>query len=137
MTTTAQRREAILAHIQTHQKGEVNHFAQQYNVSEVTIRNDLNYLEKKGCVTRCYGGALLNSSFTFDQPLFDKKQLNNEVKIENWQLRCFVNTEWKQSHYRLRLYHRANCLSPSKQEQHNCHDQCHQRGLPSCKPRQC
>ena len=82
MTTTAQRREAILAHIQTHQKGEVNLFAQQYNVSEVTIRNDLNYLEKKGCVTRCYGGALLNSSFTFDQPLFDKKQLNNEVKAK-------------------------------------------------------
>ncbi len=56
MTTTAQRREEILHYIQNHQKGEVNHFSELYNVSEVTIRNDLNYLEKQGCVKRCYGG---------------------------------------------------------------------------------
>ncbi|CAH0537255.1 transcriptional repressor AgaR [Vibrio marisflavi] len=80
MTTTAQRREAILLHIQTHQKGDVNSFAKQYSVSEVTIRNDLNYLEKQGCVTRCYGGALINRQFAFDKPLKDKKQINSHVK---------------------------------------------------------
>ncbi|GAB2657298.1 transcriptional repressor AgaR [Vibrio panuliri] len=82
MTTTAQRREEILHHIQTHQKGEVNYFAERYNVSEVTIRNDLNHLEKRGCVTRCYGGALLNNQFAFDQPLNDKKQLNSTIKAK-------------------------------------------------------
>ncbi|WP_070963839.1 transcriptional repressor AgaR [Vibrio sonorensis] len=80
MTTTAQRREAILQHIQTHQKGEVNEFAQQFDVSEVTIRTDLNVLEKQGCITRCYGGAVLNNQFAFDQPLQDKKQLNRSLK---------------------------------------------------------
>ncbi|ODS11793.1 transcriptional repressor AgaR [Vibrio scophthalmi] len=82
MTTTAQRREEILQHIQTHQKGEVNYFAQHYQLSEVTIRNDLNYLEKTGCVTRCYGGALLNNTFAFEQPLNDKKQLNCNIKAK-------------------------------------------------------
>ncbi|GAK87758.1 transcriptional repressor of aga operon [Vibrio ponticus] len=82
MTTTAQRREEILHYIQTHQKGEVNHFSELYDVSEVTIRNDLNYLEKKGCVTRCYGGALLNNQFAFERPLNDKKQLNCDIKAK-------------------------------------------------------
>ena len=82
MTNTAQRREAILKHIQTYQKGEVNYFAELYQVSEVTIRSDLNYLEKKGGVTRCYGGALLNNQFAFEQPLNDKKQLNCDIKAK-------------------------------------------------------
>lgn len=82
MTTTAQRREEILIYIQTHQKGEVNHFSELYDVSEVTIRNDLNYLEKKGCVTRCYGGALLNNQFAFERPLNDKKQLHCDIKAK-------------------------------------------------------
>lgn len=82
MTTTAQRRDAILQHIQTHQKGEVNYFSELYDVSEVTIRSDLNYLEKKGCVTRCYGGALINNHFAFDRPLNDKKQLHSDIKAK-------------------------------------------------------
>lgn len=82
MTTTAQRREEILHYIQNHQKGEVNYFSERYSVSEVTIRNDLNQLEKKGCVTRCYGGALLNNQFAFDQPLNDKKLINCNVKAK-------------------------------------------------------
>lgn len=82
MTPSARRREEILHYIQTHSKGEVNHFSELYNVSEVTIRSDLKYLEKKGCVTRCYGGALLNSKFAFDRSLNEKKQLNSNVKAK-------------------------------------------------------
>lgn len=78
--TAKQRREEILTHIRTHNKGDVNKLAQKYKVSTVTIRNDLNYLEKKGCVTRCYGGALLNDLFTFDQALNDKKKINSNIK---------------------------------------------------------
>lgn len=44
MTTTAQRREEIFHYIQIHQKGEVNYFSELYDVSEVTIRNDLNVI---------------------------------------------------------------------------------------------
>ena len=82
MLSTAQRRNEILQYIQTHQKGEVSYFAEQYGVSEVTIRSDLNQLERQGCVTRCYGGALLNSQFAFEKPLNDKKQLNSDIKAK-------------------------------------------------------
>ncbi|EKO3866359.1 DeoR/GlpR transcriptional regulator [Vibrio harveyi] len=76
------RRKEILRFIQNAQRGEVSDFAKQYDVSEVTIRNDLNYLEKQGCVKRCYGGALLNNQFAFERPLNDKKQLNSNIKAK-------------------------------------------------------
>ncbi|MBD1556145.1 DeoR/GlpR transcriptional regulator [Vibrio sp. S9_S30] len=82
MTDTTQRRNAILNHIQIHQQGDVNDFAEQFQVSKVTIRHDLNYLEKQGCVSRCYGGAKLNRQFAFDQPLHEKQQINNRIKSE-------------------------------------------------------
>lgn len=78
--TPAERRAEILNYIQQYQSGSVNDFAAQYQVSEVTIRHDLNILEKQGCVTRCYGGAMLNTQFAFDRPLQDKKQLNQDIK---------------------------------------------------------
>jgi len=79
---TSLRRKEILHFIQNKERGEVGYFAKHYNVSEVTIRNDLNYLEKKGCVKRCYGGALLNNQFAFERPLNDKKLLNSDIKAK-------------------------------------------------------
>ncbi|MGD8110461.1 transcriptional repressor AgaR [Vibrio sp. TRT 17S01] len=80
MNPTKQRRAAILKYIQTHGVGEVTAFAREFQISAVTIRSDLNHLEKQGCVTRCYGGARLNHKFAFEQPLKDKKQLNTDIK---------------------------------------------------------
>ncbi|GAB2657229.1 transcriptional repressor AgaR [Vibrio panuliri] len=78
--TSAERRQQIMAHIRSHGAGKVDEFASQYNVSAVTIRHDLNLLEKEGCVFRCYGGATLNPNFAFDQPLYRKDQLNRSAK---------------------------------------------------------
>nr|WP_319556845.1 transcriptional repressor AgaR [uncultured Vibrio sp.] len=78
--TSAERRQYIMAHIRTHGSGKVDEFASQYKVSAVTIRHDLNLLEKEGCVFRCYGGATLNPNFAFDQPLYRKDQLNRSAK---------------------------------------------------------
>ena len=78
--TSAERRQQIMAHICSHGSGKVEEFAQHYNVSAVTIRHDLNLLEKEGCVFRCYGGATLNPNFAFDQPLYRKDQLNRSAK---------------------------------------------------------
>ncbi|GAK87757.1 transcriptional repressor of aga operon [Vibrio ponticus] len=78
--TSAERRQQIMAHIRSHGSGKVDEFAQQYDVSAVTIRHDLNLLEKQGCVFRCYGGATLNPNFAFEQPLHRKDQLNRSAK---------------------------------------------------------
>ncbi|WP_435135255.1 transcriptional repressor AgaR [Plesiomonas shigelloides] len=79
MTSTG-RRQHIMSHIRRHGAGKVDAFAEQFNVSAVTIRHDLNLLEKEGCVFRCYGGATLNPNFAFDQPLYRKDQLNRSIK---------------------------------------------------------
>ncbi|KJG36162.1 DeoR faimly transcriptional regulator [Photobacterium angustum] len=76
------RRRKILEYIQSNQRGEVSYFAQQYKVSEVTIRNDLNRLERKGCLTRCYGGARLNRQFVFERPFGEKKQMQCKIKAK-------------------------------------------------------
>ncbi|KOO08486.1 transcriptional repressor AgaR [Vibrio hepatarius] len=78
--TNAERRQHMMAHIRAHGSGKVDEFANQYKVSAVTIRHDLNLLEKEGCVFRCYGGATLNPNFAFDQPLYRKDQLNRSAK---------------------------------------------------------
>ncbi|EKO3491933.1 DeoR family transcriptional regulator [Vibrio fluvialis] len=78
--TSAERRQRIMSHIQQHGSGKVDDFALTFNVSAVTIRHDLNVLEKEGCVFRCYGGANLNPNFAFDQPLHRKDQLNRTTK---------------------------------------------------------
>jgi len=41
---------------------EVNILSKMLNVSEVTIRRDLEKLEKEGFITRTHGGAVLNST---------------------------------------------------------------------------
>lgn len=78
--TSAERRQLIMAHIRTHGTGKVDEFTGQFNVSAVTVRHDLNLLEKEGCVFRCYGGANINPNFAFDQPLYRKDQLNRNAK---------------------------------------------------------
>ncbi|EKO3984269.1 DeoR family transcriptional regulator [Vibrio fluvialis] len=80
MMTSAERRQRIMSHIQQYGSGKVDDFALTFNVSAVTIRHDLNVLEKEGCVFRCYGGANLNPNFAFDQPLHRKDQLNRTTK---------------------------------------------------------
>ncbi|WP_375748496.1 transcriptional repressor AgaR [Vibrio sp. HN007] len=82
MTKTAQRREEILETIQTSGIGNVEYFAEKYQVSSVTIRNDLNELEKRGCVVRCYGGATINKNFAFDRSLKEKGQIRADVKLK-------------------------------------------------------
>lgn len=78
--TSHERREMIMQHIREHGSGTVDEFTERFQVSAVTIRHDLNLLEKKGCLFRHYGGASLNPHFAFDQPLHHKGQLNRSVK---------------------------------------------------------
>ncbi|WP_104402893.1 transcriptional repressor AgaR [Vibrio penaeicida] len=78
--TSTQRRQKIMEHIRSHGSGKVDEFVDEFDVSAVTIRHDLNLLEKEGCVFRCYGGANLNPNFAFDQPLYRKDQINRSTK---------------------------------------------------------
>ncbi|ELM3735187.1 DeoR/GlpR transcriptional regulator [Edwardsiella piscicida] len=77
---TVRRREQIIDRLCLEGSVRVEHLRHHFGVSSVTIRNDLRYLEQRGCALRSYGGAMLNQQFVFDRPLQDKGRLNRDVK---------------------------------------------------------
>lgn len=56
-----ERIKIIKNYITENKQLEVNILSKMLNVSEVTIRRDLEKLEKEGFITRTHGGAVLNS----------------------------------------------------------------------------
>ncbi|WP_035339342.1 MULTISPECIES: DeoR family transcriptional regulator [Dickeya] len=79
---TSERREKIMQQLRTNGSVQVNELASHYQVSTVTIRNDLAFLEKQGVAVRAYGGALLcePSQTVPERTIADKSVLNTPVK---------------------------------------------------------
>ncbi len=61
MLSTIERRQEIVNETNKLGKVDVAELAEKYQVSTVTIRNDLNSLDKKNLVIRSRGGAVVNS----------------------------------------------------------------------------
>jgi DeoR family transcriptional regulator of aga operon len=78
-----ERREKILEEL--YRQGHVltNSLSEKYRVSEVTIRNDLIYFEKKGMLFRTRGGAIQNQRVSIDSDLREKsrRHLSDKQKI--------------------------------------------------------
>lgn len=79
---TSERRERIIQQLRSHGSVQVNELSTQFQVSTVTIRNDLTFLEKQGVALRAYGGALLcePGQQIPERTIADKSQLNTPVK---------------------------------------------------------
>ncbi|WP_182187418.1 DeoR/GlpR family DNA-binding transcription regulator [Pectinatus frisingensis] len=67
-----ERRQKILSKIQQERKVYVNELAGIFNVTEETVRRDLEKLEKQKFLHRSYGGAVLNEH-TYDDISFSKR----------------------------------------------------------------
>lgn len=80
MRSTVERRDSIIKIIQKNGKVRVDTLSDKFDVSSVTIRNDLDFLEKKGIVHRTHGGALLRKSVYEDPSLEEKQQLYRKEK---------------------------------------------------------
>ncbi len=78
--STVQRRTIILEKLET--KGQVNvtDLSKQFEVSEVTIRNDFLQLEKKNMLIRARGGAIKTHRVGVDFELSKKQKLNLDQK---------------------------------------------------------
>jgi DeoR family transcriptional regulator, aga operon transcriptional repressor len=78
--TTTERRSQTLALLED--KGQVNveDLSQLYGVSQVTIRNDLAYLEGKRLIYRTRGGALKMPKVAVDMALAEKARKNADQK---------------------------------------------------------
>jgi len=77
---TLSRRAEILEVLQ--EKGEISVLAlsKRYKISDVSIRNDLAHLEKKGLLIRTRGGAIKSQPVNFDLNLNQRLKTNYKEK---------------------------------------------------------
>lgn len=73
MRSTVERRDSIIQLIQETGKVRVDNLSEKFKVSSVTIRNDLDFLEKKGILYRTHGGALIRKN-VYEDPTLEEKQ---------------------------------------------------------------
>ena len=71
-----ERRNQILALLQKESRVVVADLAKAFQVTEETIRRDLEKLEREGFAKKAYGGAIINESFHMDLPYTVRKKAN-------------------------------------------------------------
>lgn len=71
-----ERRNLILEKLQEEKRVVVSELSLLYNVSEETIRRDLDKLERDGVATKSYGGAVINENTNIDMPFNVRKKRN-------------------------------------------------------------
>ena len=75
-----ERHEYILDILRKQSSVSVISFANQLNVSEVTIRKDLSYLESLNLLYRAHGFAILINPYINDKHINKKEKINTEKK---------------------------------------------------------
>jgi len=78
--STINRRVKILDILNSEGQVAVSALSKIFNVSEVTIRNDLSHLEKKGLLIKSRGGGLKTQRVGIDQHLNQKAKINSKEK---------------------------------------------------------
>lgn len=71
-----ERRNEILEKLQTDRRVVVSELSQLYDVSEETIRRDLEKLVNDGFAIKSYGGAVINENSNIDLPFNIRKNRN-------------------------------------------------------------
>lgn len=75
-----ERRNAILSKLYLDGKVIVSQLSEEFDVTEETIRRDLEKLDKEGLAQKTYGGAVLVQNFSTDLPHSVRKRANVEAK---------------------------------------------------------
>ena len=75
-----ERRNAIISRLNMDGKVIVTDLAREFEVTEETIRRDLEKLESDGIAKKTYGGAVANKSLNVDLPSSVRKRTNVELK---------------------------------------------------------
>ncbi len=79
---TVSRRKKILERIQETGEVMVAGLSKEFDVSEVTIRNDLEHMERKNLLIRARGGAIHSDNHVgIDQRLTEKNKLHTREKM--------------------------------------------------------
>ena len=75
-----ERRNKILVILRENKHVVVSELAKMFDVSEETIRRDLDKLDKEGHVVKTYGGAVLSEGSESELPYVVRKKANVEAK---------------------------------------------------------
>ena len=75
-----ERRREILSRLGTDGKVIVSELARDFEVTEETIRRDLERLDREGLVSKTYGGAVAKQSSALDLPYNIRETVNVEQK---------------------------------------------------------
>jgi len=76
-----ERHQYILDILRKQGSASVTSFASQLNVSEVTIRKDLSYLESLNMLYRAHGFAILINPYINDRHINEKEKINADKKV--------------------------------------------------------
>lgn len=74
------RRKHILEKLYANGKIDIDDLVEELNVSAMTIRRDLNYLEEKNKIIRTHGGAILNKTLLYERTFTEKESKNRLEK---------------------------------------------------------
>jgi DeoR family transcriptional regulator, aga operon transcriptional repressor len=78
--STIERRSYILNLLEMEGQVDVNTLSVKFKVSEVTIRKDLNYFEKKNMLIRSRGGAFKQNVIGHDLSIYKRRKKNMDKK---------------------------------------------------------
>ncbi|GII22945.1 DeoR/GlpR family DNA-binding transcription regulator [Planosporangium mesophilum] len=78
--TVQQRHQAIVEALQAHGRVTVAELSARAGVSEMTIRRDLELLEREGLLQRVHGGAVSTVSGSYEPPFGVRARLRSEEK---------------------------------------------------------
>ena len=76
------RQQKILDHVNAQGSVQIREFAEVVQVSEATVRRDLDELARMGLVSRVHGGAVRVTSTTFERANSEKMGLNLNEKLQ-------------------------------------------------------
>ncbi|MFZ7135297.1 transcriptional repressor AgaR [Avibacterium avium] len=80
MKSAIERRMEIVAIVNKNSSARVEDLAETFSVSTVTIRQDLNFLEKNGYIVRSHGGAVPNKGMIAELSNAEKRHRNLGAK---------------------------------------------------------
>ena len=75
-----ERRQSILKYLEENKSATVEELAKNFDVSAMTIRRDLQYLEDNNLIIRPHGGAVLNTKLDMEIPFKEKSIRHKEEK---------------------------------------------------------
>ncbi len=79
--TAEQRKQRILDLLKENDTVRVTNLSRQFGVSEVTIRTDLDDMEKKGLLSRVHGGAVSSYKPYYSMNLNQRLETNQKAKV--------------------------------------------------------